>query len=256
LDLHIRGRVALVAGASSGLGEAVALALAREGAALALAARRVDQLEAVAQGAQREGAGAVEVFHLDQADPSSVASLLDRIRPKLGAVEILVLNGGGPKPGTFLEITLDEWDRAYTSSLRSMLQLVTDALPNMRAGGWGRIVALTSTSVKVPIHNLVLSNAFRTALVSALKTLSGEVASEGVTINSIATGRILTDRLRSLYDGDERALLTAAERDIPMQRPGTAAELASLVAFLCGEPARYITGQTIAVDGGLIKSLF
>lgn len=255
MDLQIRGRIALVTGASSGIGEAVALALAHEGASLALAARRIDRLEAVARAARDEGARSAEVFALDQSEAASVASLVQRVRAKLGDPEILVLNGGGPKAGTYSEITLEEWDRAYVSGLRGILQLVNDAVPHMRASRWGRIVALTSTSVKVPIPNLVLSNAFRTALVSALKTLSGEVAREGVTINAIATGRILTDRLRAIYD-DERALLAAAERDVPMQRPGTAEELAALVAFLCGEPSRYITGQTIAVDGGLIKSLF
>jgi len=126
----------------------------------------------------------------------------------------------------------------------------------MRAKGWGRIVALTSMSVKEPIPNLVLSNSFRTALTAALKTLSGEVASEGVTINCIATGRILTDRLRQLYDNDEDALRSAAQREVPMRRPGTPSEFAPLVTFLCGEPASYITGQTIAIDGGYIKSLY
>ena len=125
----------------------------------------------------------------------------------------------------------------------------------MVAGGWGRIVALTSTSVKQPIPNLALSNVFRTALVSALKSLSLDVARAGVTVNAIATGRVLTDRLRHLYQ-DEDAIRAAAEIEVPIGRVAMPAEFAPLVAFLCGEPARYVTGQTIAIDGGLIKALF
>ncbi len=136
-----------------------------------------------------------------------------------------------------------------------MLQLVNGVLPAMTERGWGRIVALTSTSVKQPIATIALSNAFRSALVAALKTLSGEVAPLGITVNAIATGRIMTDRLRSTYP-NENAIEEAARRDVPMQRTGTPEELAAAVAFLCGEPASYITGQTLAVDGGLIRSLF
>jgi 3-oxoacyl-[acyl-carrier protein] reductase len=255
VDLGIRGRVALVTGASSGIGEAVALALAHEGATIAVAARRLDRLETVAHEAKRLGATAAHAFAVDFEQPGSVAMLLSQVREKLGEVQILVANSGGPKAGTFRDLTLDDWDRGYRETLRSMLELVRGAVPAMTDGGWGRIVALTSTSVKQPIPNLALSNAFRTALVSALKSLSLEVARAGVTINCIATGRVLTDRLRHLY-GDENAIRSAAESEVPIGRVATPAEFAPLVAFLCGEPARYVTGQTIAIDGGLIRALF
>jgi len=135
-----------------------------------------------------------------------------------------------------------------------MLQIVERTVPQMRERKWGRIVALTSTSVKQPIGTLALSNVFRTALISALKTLSGEVARDGITVNAIATGRILTDRLRSLYGGD--AELERAGKEVPAGRVAQPDEFAPIVAFLCGEPARYITGQTISVDGGLTGGLF
>jgi 3-oxoacyl-[acyl-carrier protein] reductase len=255
VDLGIRGRVALVTGASSGIGEAVALALADEGATVAVAARRLDRLEAVALEAKRRGANAAHAFLVDIEQPGSIASLLSQVREKFGDIQILVANSGGPKAGTFRDLTLDDWDYGYRNTLRGMLELVRGVVPSMTAGAWGRIVALTSTSVKQPIPSLALSNAFRTALVSALKSLSLEVARAGVTVNAIATGRVLTDRLRHLYPDDD-AIRKAAEAEVPIGRVATPAEFAPLVAFLCGEPARYITGQTIAIDGGLIKAVF
>jgi len=167
----------------------------------------------------------------------------------------VVLNGGGPKPGTFTAMELVDWDAGYHNVLRSMLELTNAVLPSMTARAWGRIVALTSSSVKQPIPTLALSNAFRTALVAALKTLSIEVAPYGITVNSIATGRVLTDRLRQLYT-DEQAMAAAAKSDVPIGRVATPAEFAPMVAFLCSEAARYVTGQTIAIDGGLIKSIY
>jgi len=255
MDLGIRGRVALVTGASSGIGEAVALALAAEGATLALAARRIDRLDAVAREAKQRGATDARVFAVDFEQPDSIKSMLAGVRAQLGDVAILVANGGGPKPGTFLELSLDDWDGSYRITLRSMIELVSAVIPGMKTAGWGRVVALTSSSVKQPIPNLALSNAFRTALVSALKTLSIEVARDGITINSIATGRVDTDRLRHIYPDDE-AMRKAAAAEIPLGRISTPPEFAPLVAFICGDPARYVTGQTIAIDGGLIKSLY
>lgn len=254
MDLNIGGRVALVTGASSGLGEAVALALASEGVTLAIAARRKERLDAVAAEAKTRGARDARAFEVDLSDESSIDALLADVRAAYGAVDILVANGGGPKPGTFSQMKTADWDAAYRTQLRNMLQLVDGVLPAMRERKWGRIVALTSSSVKQPIATLALSNVYRTALVAALKTLSLEAGADGVTVNAIATGRIDTDRLRSLY-GNEEAMRASAS-DIPVGRIGEPSEYAPMVAFLCSEPARYITGQTIAVDGGLVKSLY
>lgn len=255
MDFGIEHRVALVTGASSGLGEAVALALAREGVALAVAARRVDKLENVAREALAQGAESAHAFEVNLQEPYSIAELLRNVRATCGEIEILVLNGGGPKPGTYLETMPEDWERAYRGTLRSALALVDGTIAGMRERRWGRIVALTSSSVKQPIKTLALSNVFRTALVSALKSLAIEVARDGVTVNAIATGRVLTDRLRELYP-DDAALHRAAEAEIPIGRVATPDEFAPMVAFLCSERASYITGQTIAVDGGLIASLF
>ena len=255
MDLGIRGRVALVTGASSGIGEAVALALAGEGVRLAVAARRRDRLESVASEAKKRGAADARAFEVDLGESASIQRLISDVRGAFGDIDILVANSGGPKPGTFLDKSLPDWDAGYRATLRSMLELVYAVVPAMRSRGWGRIVALTSTSVKQPIPTLVLSNAYRTALVSALKTLSLEVGKQGVTVNSIATGRVLTDRLIQIY-GDETAIRTAGESEIPVGHVASPAQFAPMVAFLCGEPAGYVTGQTIAVDGGLIGGLF
>lgn len=255
MDLGLRGKVALVTGASAGLGAAVAVALGAEGARLALGARRIERLAAICEQARSAGAQEARAFRVDLAEGSSIARLLDSVRDAYGEVDVLVANGGGPKPGTYQETSAADWDTAYRTTLRPMLDLIDGVLPGMRRGGWGRIVALTSTSVKQPIANLVLSNALRTALVSALKTLSSEVARDGITVNAIATGRVATDRLRELY-GSDAEMAKSAEREIPIGRVATPQEFAPLVAFLCGEPACYITGQTIAVDGGLIRGIF
>jgi 3-oxoacyl-[acyl-carrier protein] reductase len=194
------------------------------------------------------------VFAADLDEPASIDRLLADVRKAFGDPAILVANSGGPPPGNFSQLELPQWDEGYRSTLRNMLQLVQGVVPAMRAQRWGRIVALTSSAVKQPIPTLALSNAFRIALVAALKTLAIEVAKDGVTVNAIATGRVLTDRLRHLYP-DDAALREAAERDVPAGHVATPAEFAPMAAFLCGDPAGYVTGQTIAVDGGLIKGL-
>ena len=254
MDLGIRGKVALVTGASSGIGEAVALALAHEGVRLAVSARRRDRLEAVARGAREAGALDAKAFTAEQADAASLRALVDAVEAALGPIEILVVNGGGPRPGTFTQTPEQEWDTAYALTLQSALRLVRAVLPGMRARRWGRIVALESVVVKQPFPGMVLSNAFRASVAAALKTLSAEVAAEGVTVNTIATGLVDTDRFRAVYDTPAKA--AAAIAAVPMRRAAAPGEFAPLVVFLCGEPARYVTGQTLSIDGGLTAGLF
>jgi 3-oxoacyl-[acyl-carrier protein] reductase len=254
MDLGIAGRVALVTGASSGIGEAVALQLAREGVKLAVSARRREKLEDVARRASASGAREAQAFTADQTNAVALGTLVREVEEKLGPVDILVVNGGGPKPGTYSQMQPVDWDAAYALTMKSALALVDAVLPGMRKRRFGRIVALESSSVKQPIATLVLSNAFRTAVVSALKTLSREVAKDGITVNSIATGLVETDRFRSLYDTPEKRARALGEH--PMGRPATPEEYAPLVAFLCGEPAGYVTGQTISIDGGVVSGLF
>lgn len=258
MDLGIGGKVALVTGASAGIGEAIALGLAAEGARIAVAARRRDRVDEVAARAVEAGAPQARGFTYDQADPASVMQLVRDVAADVGPIDILILNGGGPKAGTFTQVGLADWDTAYDLLLKSALLLVDGALTGMRERKWGRIVALTSTAVKQPMGQLVLSNAYRTALVAALKTLSGEVAPEGITVNAIATGRVMTERFLWLYRGDG-GVAGASVRGtvgVPIGRPAQPDEFAPLVTFLCGAPASYITGQTIAIDGGLVAGTF
>jgi 3-oxoacyl-[acyl-carrier protein] reductase len=254
MELGLEGRTALVTGASAGLGEAVALALARERVKVAVSARRLPKLEEVARRAREAGAPDACALAADQTDPASLAALVKEAEARLGPVDILVVNGGGPRPGSYTQMSPADWDAGYALTLKSGLSLVDAVLPGMRSRGWGRIVALTSLTVKQPLRSLVLSNSFRTALVAALKTLAGEVASEGITVNSIATGLVETDRFRALYSSPEQR--QAALAGVPLGRAATPEEFAPLIAFLCGEPARYITGQTVSIDGGLVSGLF
>ncbi len=253
MDLGIRGRLALVTGASSGLGRACALALAAEGARLAIGARRTELLAAVAAEAQSAGSPEAIAYPLDLTDAGSIDAMLAAMRDRQGDAEIVIANSGPPKAGAVANLTLADWDAAYGPTMRSMLQIVYAVLPAMRERGWGRIVNLSSSALKTPIPNLALSNAFRAGLLGALKTLSREVAGDGVTINMIATGKIETDRARSFYS--EPGAWEKQQRDIPFGRFGKPEEFAPLVAFLCGEGARYISGATFAIDGGLAPNL-
>jgi 3-oxoacyl-[acyl-carrier protein] reductase len=249
MDLGIEGRVALVLGASRGLGRAVAAALGREGARVALAARSADVLADAAD----EIAGETAALAADTGDEVEVAALPGRVAEALGPVEILVLNTGGPPAGAALEAEESEWLEAYRSLVLAPLVLARACVPGMRERGWGRIVNVASTSVREPIPGLTLSNANRAAAVGLLGTLAREVAADGITVNTVATGRFATERLAGLH-GSIEAAEEGARADIPAARLGRPEEYGDLVAFLCSERAAYITGSVIPIDGGLTRS--
>jgi len=250
MDLGIEGKVALVTGASKGIGYGIAEALAAEGAKVALASRseeRIGQAAATIPGS--------EPFVHDVSDPERAAELIDSVRDRLGPVEILVLNTGGPPIfGESLSPALEEWRKAYESLLLGTIALVQAAVPDMRAAGWGRILSVSSFVVREPAPGLVLSSSHRAGQLAALKTIAAEVAGDGITINTVLPGRIATDRLVGTF-GSLEAASALAEQDTPAARLGTVEEMAAAAAFLCSEKASYITGTTLAVDGGLGRSL-
>ncbi len=249
MDLGLRGRVALVMGASRGIGRGIAAALAREGARVAIASRSEERIGEAAE----EIAGEVVPFVADTSDLRRMGSLPNEVAGAVGPVEILVLNTGGPPFGGALEHGVDEWEAAYRSLVLGPRVLTGAVIPGMRERGWGRIANVGSSSTKEPIPSLNLSNAHRLAAVGFLKTLSREVAGDGITVNTVATGRFATERLAS-GDGSMKAAEKAASEEVPAGRLGQPEEYGDLVAFLCSERAAYITGATIPIDGGLLRS--
>ena len=250
MDLGIEGKVALVTGASKGIGYGIAEALAAEGAKLALASRseeRIGQAAATIPGS--------EPFVHDVSDPDRAAELIGSVKERLGPVEILVINTGGPPIfGEALSPALDEWREAYESLLLGTIALVQAAVPDMRSAGWGRILSVSSFVVREPAPGLVLSSSHRAGQLAALKTIATEVAGDGVTVNTILPGRIATDRLIENFGSLEEAS-AAAEGDTPAGRLGTVEEIAATAAFLCSDRASYITGTALSVDGGLGRAV-
>jgi 3-oxoacyl-[acyl-carrier protein] reductase len=251
MDLGLDRRVALVMGASRGIGRAISAALAREGCRVAMASRSQERINEAAEAIE----GDATPFVADATDLDRLAALPSEVAEKLGRVEVLVANTGGPPTGGALDHELEEWEAAYRSLVLAPRVLAGEVVPVMRERGWGRIVNVGSTSTREPIPGLNLSNSHRMAAVGFLKTLAREVAGDGITVNTVATGRFATERFASLAGSIDAAEASAREQ-IPAARLGRPEEYGDLVAFLCSERAAYITGATIPIDGGLLASAF
>lgn len=242
----MNGRTAIVCGASSGMGLAVAEALVAEGANVAMFARRRELLE---READRLGALAVRG---DLTNPRDLERLVQQTDHAFGGIDVLVNNGGGPPRGPALEKSPEDYEVAVELLLISAIRLTTLCLPHLEASGRGRVINITSSSVKEPVENLVLSNAVRPGVIGWAKTLARELGPKGVTVNSIAPGRIATDRLKEIYpDGPTDADLAP----IPLRRLGEPSEVGAVACFLASDRAAYVTGTVIAVDGGLTRGL-
>ena len=263
MDLGLRGKVALVAAASQGLGRAAAFALAREGCKVAICARNAATLEDTANAIRKEAKADVVAIAADISRADGVKAFADGALQAFGGVDVLVPNAGGPPPGGFETLPDDQWAKGWELTFQSTVRLVRACLPSMRNRGGGAVVAILSMSVRQPIDNLVLSNSLRLGVVGALKTLAREVAKDRIRVNGVAPGWIATDRTIQLHrDRAERErrriedVQAAVVQEIPMGRMGTAEEVADLIAFLASDRAAYVTGVIAQIDGGLYRGIF
>ncbi len=262
MDLGLKGKVAFVAAASKGLGRAVAEELADEGSSLVLCARNAETLNRVSEQIANSSGVSVLPVVADVSIVEDVSRAVQAGIEKFGRIDILVTNAGGPPAGGFDDLSRDMWEAATRLTLNSVLELTRAVLPGMKERQWGRILNITSIAVKQPVDNLMLSNSLRAAVTGFARTLANEVATHGITVNNILPGYTRTERMQELARAAyEREGISASEAnakweaEIPMKRLGEPHEFAALAAFLVSERASYITGTSIPVDGGWIRSL-
>jgi 3-oxoacyl-[acyl-carrier protein] reductase len=253
MNLGLKNKVAIVLGASKGLGKACARALAEEEAQVAIGSRDEKMLDQTAKELQKETGSKILAVPTDVTVPSDLKNIVSKTVKEFGRIDILVNNAGGPPAGKFESFGDREWQNAFEMNLLSAIRLIRLVIPHMRLTGSGRIINSVSIAVKQPLDNLILSNAIRAGVVGMAKTLSQELAPDNITVNNVCPGLFLTDRIKQLYNDDEK--MKNAIKDIPMGRLGNPEELAALVAFLASEKASFITGTTIQIDGGMSRSL-
>ena len=263
MDLGIKGRVALVTAASKGLGRACAEELAREGCKVAICSRTLAEVERTAQEISRSARTEVVPFQTDVSDAASLARLMEGVKKKLGDPDILIVNAGGPPPTTFASARLEQFDQAYNLTLMSAIRMIQGCIPAMQQRKWGRVVLITSICVKLPFPNLLLSNVMRSGLTAYMKTLAGELAPHGITLNAVLPGIIETDRVKQVAadrvakEGiPHEQAVSDMIRSVPMKRLGQPRELAALAAFLCSDRASFLTGTSTQIDGGLYPGLY
>lgn len=263
MELGIRGKVALVAAASRGLGRAVAEELAAEGASLILCARNQQTISETSEAISRATGVPTLAVEADVSVRGDITKLVNSGLQRFGRIDILVTNGGGPPAGRFEQLTAEQWESSTRLTLFSAIELARAVLPGMKQRGWGRILNITSIAVKQPVENLILSNSLRAGVTGFARTLANEVAADGITVNNILPGYTRTERVEELAQMmAEKEGITAAEfkakweQEIPMRRLGEPREFAALAAFLVSEKAAYITGTSVQVDGGWVRSLF
>ncbi len=262
MDFGIRDRAAVVTAASRGMGRAIAEALAAEGCKVAICSRDPEAIAATAS--EIRSAHGVEVFEqsVDVSESGAVGAFVSAARAAIGPLTIAVANAGGPPAGRFADFGEDDWSKAFRLNFLSTWALIRAVLPDMRAARWGRVVTLTSTSVRQPIEGLILSNGVRAAVIGMLKTLAAEYGSENILFNNVGPGLIATDRLLSLAQKradaagiDREAMIERLASQTALKRVGQPEEFAAAVAFLCSDKASYVTGTSTMIDGGLVRSV-
>ncbi len=263
MNLGLKDKVAVVGASSKGLGKAIALGLAEEGAKVTICARNTDILEATATEIREKTGAEILAVSTDVSQPEQVKALINSAVERFGGIDILVNNAGGPRAGRFADLSPEDYQTALNLNLMSTINLCRAVVPIMRQRGGGRVINLTSVSVKQPIDGLMLSNMARTGVIGFAKTLALELASDKILVNNVCPGIIFTDRIQQLATvrAKEAGItfdqaIANMTKDIPLGRIGDPQEFANLVIFLASERASYITGATIQVDGGLVKGLF
>ena len=261
MDMRLGDKVACVAAASRGLGKAVARGLAAEGARVAICSRGEEILRSTAHEISSQTGVEILPIPADVSDPIQARAFVDAAFEHFGRLDVLVTNAGGPPSGPFVELSLEQWQDAVDLTLLSTVTLCQTAIPHMRSAGGGRIIAITSVSVKQPMENLLLSNSVRMGVIGLMKTLSNELAGDNILVNSVCPGWTLTERVQQLLAAlAERRDVTSEEAaaqvvaDIPLGRMGRPEEIADVVVFLASDRASFVTGTAIAVDGGFVKA--
>lgn len=262
METGLKGKAAIVAGSSSGIGKATALAFAAEGAHVALCARRQTELDQVAAEAQSRFGVQTYTQAFDVADPAAISAFVQSAHARFGRIDICVPNAGGPPAKPFLDTTLEDWERAWQLNLRSAVLFAQAVLPHMQAQHWGRIITLTSYTVKQPVPELILSNTIRAGIMGLVRSLAGQFGRDGITVNNVGPGFTATDRSRSLLETRAKnrnvsieQVQSDLEREIPIGRMAKPEEVAATFVWLASESSASITGQTILVDGGSYKGL-
>lgn len=262
MDLNLMNRIALVCGASRGIGFAVAKELLIEGAKVIICSSNQERITHAADELKRDTNGEIAAFKCNLNDKNDIDRMINQLMNQFDRVDILVNNTGGPPPGYYLDFDESDWEQAFNNTFLSAIRMTQKLLPGMEKNNWGRIINLTSLTVKSPVDNLLLSNSIRMAIIGWAKTISNQYAKNRITVNNIATGYTLTGRVqnlaRNIADAENVTAEQAMERwiaKIPAGRFGTPEEIAGIVVFLASERADYITGTTIPVDGGFIQSM-
>jgi 3-oxoacyl-[acyl-carrier protein] reductase len=262
MDTGLKGRVAIVAASSQGIGRATAEAFAAEGCQVAMCARNAQTLQAAAERIEKQYGTEVFAQALDVTDSEAVHRFVDAVVLKFGGVDVCVTNAGGPPAKGFLAASVEEWQKAVDANFLSTVYFAREVIPHMQRKHWGRIITITSITTKQPVPDLVLSNAVRAAVVGLVKSLANEFGKDGILVNNVGPGYTATDRLKELAKArsaasgkSEKEISEGWSADTPLKRLGEPREVADAIVWLASERASYVTGQTVLVDGGLYKGL-
>ena len=263
MDLSIKGKNAIVCASSQGLGKSAAVDLAKEGVNLAICSRNKDKINLVKEEIEQIADVKVVAIEADLSSGKDINDLFQEAKKELKAIDILINNNGGPPPSTFEELTDEDWQRTFNSTMMSAIRLSKLVLPDMKKNKWGRIINISSVSVKTPVNGLFLSNSIRMGVLGWAKALSDEVAPHGITVNSVCPGTTKTERIEQILNAqsessgkDKSEIEEAMANSIPMLRIGEATDLSALITFLASEKASYMTGLAVQVDGGSARTFY